>query len=348
MFKKRISRRVVVGGVPIGGGAPVSVQSMTNTDAADAKAAVRQIRALARRGADIVRVAVPNRKSAAVLPFIVKKSPVPLVADVHFRPEIALLAIDAGIHKIRLNPGNMSDRAAVRKVLRAAKDAGIPIRIGANSGSIASRGRRGKSIPELMVAKTLDWCRDFEREGFRDIVLSLKASSVPDTIEAYRIAAKKCAYPLHLGVTSAGLPEDAVVKSAVAFGALLAEGIGDTVRVSSAGSPLFEVDAAFSILGALGLRKKGVEVIACPTCGRTKIDVVGLARKVKRRLAGCGKTASVAVMGCEVNGPGEAADADCGVAGGRGFGILFVKGEQIGKIPEDKIVDELVKLVNRL
>lgn len=348
-IKRRKSRQVNAGGVLIGGGANIPVQSMTNADAEDTGATLRQVRALARAGCDLVRVAVPSKRAALALGKITKSSPVPIIADIHFRGELALYAIDSGAAKVRLNPGNIKDKKTVRDVLDAARNAGVPIRVGANSGSIRNRSDSSKkTVPQLMVEKVLRWCEEFESHGFEDIVLSLKASTVTETIDAYREAAGRCGYPLHLGVTAAGLPEDALVKSAVGLGVLLSEGLGDTLRVSLTTNPVKEVAAALAILRSLELRSRGIEIISCPTCGRTKIDVEGLARKVKTKLRGIEGDLTVAVMGCEVNGPGEAAEADCGIAGGSGFGTVFVRGKKANRVRERDILDALLDTVKKI
>ncbi len=348
-MKRRRAKKVKAGSVTIGGDAPVSVQSMTTADTEDAEATLAQVRALAGRGADIVRVAVPTKAAAEALAEITKNAPVPIVADINFRGDLALRAIDAGAAKIRLNPGNIRNWETLRKITTAAKDAGVAIRIGANSGSIRKKDTNPKiTTPELMARTTIRWCDRFEADGFSNIVLSLKGSSARETIEANRIVAEQCRYPLHLGVTSAGLGQDAVIKSAVAIGALLEAGIGDTIRVSITGDPLQEVDAGISILRSLGLGKPGVQVISCPTCARAKIDVEKLASLVRSKTADMEKNLTVAIMGCEVNGPGEAAGADCGIAGGHGFGTLFEKGTSLRKVPEAELVDALLELVEML
>ena len=353
MITRRTTRQVHVGRVAIGGGAPISVQSMTTTPTSDAGATLAQIERLAIAGCEIVRVAVPDNDAAAALADIVRHSPVPVVADIHFRAALALKAIEAGVHKVRPNPGNMRKPDEVRAVVRAAAEAGIPIRVGANSGSILERTERrtltdARAATELMVRRVADYVALIEDAGFCDLVISLKASSVVETIAAYRLMAARCDYPFHLGVTAAGTPRTGVVRSAVGLGVLLAEGIGDTVRVSLTGDPVEEIHAARAILEALELRRFGPLVIACPTCGRTKADIAAIAQQVEDRLAGLDLPLTVAVMGCEVNGPGEAADADVGIAAaGDGMGTLFRRGEVVRRVPEAAFVDELVAEVRR-
>ncbi|MBN1918605.1 MAG: flavodoxin-dependent (E)-4-hydroxy-3-methylbut-2-enyl-diphosphate synthase [Verrucomicrobia bacterium] len=353
-MERRTTRQVHVGRVAIGGGAPVSVQSMTTMPTADARATLAQIERLAIAGCEIVRCAVPDDEAAATLAEIVRHSPVPVVADIHFRAALALKAIEAGVHKVRLNPGNTRKPDDVRAVVRAAGEAGIPVRVGANSGSILHRSERARlagarAATEVMVQRVADYVALIEDAGFRDLVISLKASSVVETIAAYRLMAAQCDYPLHLGVTAAGTPRTGVARSAVGLGVLLAEGIGDTVRVSLTGDPVEEIHAARAILEALELRRFGPLVVSCPTCGRTKADIVAIAQQVEARLAGFSLPVTVAVMGCEVNGPGEAAEADVGIAAaGDGMGTLFRRGEAVRRVREEAFVDELVAEVERL
>jgi len=349
-MERRRTRPVRVGGVTIGGEAPVSVQSMTKTHTYEAEATLAQIRQLAELGCEIVRCAVPDARAVEALPRIVERSPLPVVADVHFDPGLALRSIRAGAAGVRINPGNMRRLEGVKEVYRAAADAGVKVRIGVNSGSI--RPRKGlevrgsalaEDLAELMVREALSYCEAAEQAGLRDIVLSLKASDVPTTIAAYRMAAARCDYPFHLGVTAAGLPSTSLVKSAIGIGTLLAEGIGDTIRVSMTGPPQEEVRAAIEILEALGLReRRGPLVISCPTCGRCEIDVAGLVEEVNRRARGMQVPLKIAVMGCVVNGPGEAAEADVGIAGGRDFGYLFRHGRKVRKVPSSELADALI------
>jgi (E)-4-hydroxy-3-methylbut-2-enyl-diphosphate synthase len=361
MTERRTTRQVHVGTVAIGGGAPIAVQSMTTTPTSDARATLAQIERLAIAGCEIVRVAVPDDAAADALAEIVAHSPVPVVADIHFKAALALRAIEAGVHKVRLNPGNIRKPDDVRAVVRAAASAGIPIRVGANSGSIlrGTERREGATalrregatapLPELMVERVMDYIAPIEAEGFRDLVISLKASSVVETIAAYRLIAARGDYPLHLGVTAAGTPRTGAIRSAVGIGTLLAEGIGDTIRVSLTGDPVEEIPAARAILEALELRRFGPVVIACPTCARTKADLVPIVSQIEARLAGLDLPVTVAVMGCEVNGPGEAADADVGIAAaGDGKGTLFRRGRPVRRVNESAFVDELVAEVERL
>ncbi len=328
---------VHIGPLPLGGGNPVLVQSMTNTRTEDVPATLAQIRALASAGCDLVRVSVYNEACAAAVRALVDGSPVPLVADIHFDHRLAIAAAENGIAKLRLNPGNVGGEANVRAVADCAKAHHIPIRIGVNTGSVEKDllAKYGHPSAECLVESALNHAAMLERAGFSDIVLSMKASGVRLTIETYRLAAKRCDYPLHLGVTEAGLPGQGTVKSAIGIGALLADGIGDTIRVSLTGDPIPEAAAAWSILKALDLRQKGAQLVACPTCGRTRIDVKGIAERVEKELADLPVPLKVAVMGCVVNGPGEAREADIGIAGGDGVGALFVKGEAPRKVEGD-------------
>jgi len=348
--ERKKTRQVRVGDIYIGGGAPVSVQSMTKTDTRDIKATIEQISRLEDAGCDIVRVAVPDHEAAEALKTIKKAIRIPLVADIHFDYKLALECIANGADKIRLNPGNIGGRDRVRKVAEAAAQRGIPIRIGVNSGSLEKQilAKYGAVTAEGMVESALAHASMLEEFNFRDIVFSLKASSVPMMIAAYRLMAQKTDYPLHIGVTEAGTPFAGTVKSAAGIGCLLSEGIGDTIRVSLTGDPVEEVRVGIELLKALGMRKSGVELISCPTCGRTRIDLIRLANEVEQRLAGCKKNIRVAVMGCAVNGPGEAREADIGIAGGIGEALLFKKGEIIRKIPQDRIVDELMAEIEML
>jgi len=335
--------------VVIGGGAPVSVQSMTTTDTRDAAATVGQIHRLEDAGCDIVRVAVPNREAAAALPAIKERIRIPLVADIHFDYRLALAALEAGVDKLRINPGNIGSRDRVEAVARAAKERGVPIRVGANVGSI-DKSRYGEPSADSLAMSALDQVRILEDMGFRDIVISLKAFDVPMTVEAYRKVAEQVPYPLHLGITEAGLPWEGTIRSAVGIGALLAEGIGDTLRVSLTGDPVEEVKVGIEILTALGLRRRAFTMVSCPTCGRCGIDLQSVAAEVRRRLSERppARPLKIAVMGCAVNGPGEAEMADVGIAGGLGVGILFSRGKAMRKVPEDRLVDELMKEIEEV
>ncbi len=345
-----------VGDVPIGAGAPVSVQSMTKTHTEDVEATVRQINELADLGCEIIRCAVPNRASADALRSIVESSPLPVIADIHFDHRLALLSIEAGAHGVRINPGNMQDREGLREVYRRAAGADIKVRIGVNSGSI--RPRQGlevapeaeaEDLAELMVRQTLDYCSEAEAEGMGSLVLSLKASDVPTTLAAYRKVAGMCDYPLHVGVTAAGPPETSIVKSCVGIGALLAEGIGDTIRVSMTGRPHNEVRTGLAILEALELRSpRGPELISCPTCARCSLDLSALVAEIEERTRDYPPGLKIAVMGCVVNGPGEAAEADVGIAGGVDFGFVFRGGKKLRKVPAGSLADALMEEVDKL
>ena len=343
------TKQIHVGGVAVGGGAPVSVQSMCNTPTADADATLAQIRRLAAAGCDIIRVAVPDAAAAAAMERICAESPLPVVADIHFDHRLALRCAEAGAAKIRINPGNIGGAENVERVAEACGARGIPIRIGINAGSLEKRllERYGAPTAEAMAESAADHAAMLERFGFTDICLSLKASSVPLTLAAYRLAAERFPYPLHLGVTEAGTLRQGTIQSAMGIGAALLDGIGDTIRVSLTADPVEEVRAGIEILKAAGLRSAGAKVISCPTCGRTQIDLIAAANEVERRLAGCRRDITVAVMGCVVNGPGEAREADYGLAGGRGEAALFRRGEIVRKVPEPGMVDALMELINQ-
>ncbi len=349
-FKRKKTRKIRIADAFIGGDAPLTVQSMTNTSTADVTATVEQIKRLEEAGCDIVRVAVPDKEAAEAIRAIKKAITIPLVADIHFDYRLALVCIAGGVDKIRLNPGNIGGSERVGMVVEAAKPRGIPIRIGVNSGSVEKHilDKYGGVSAEGMVESALSHARMLEDLGFEDIIFSLKASSVPMTIEAYRLMAQKTDYPLHIGVTEAGTLFGGTVKSAAGIGCLLSEGIGDTLRVSLTGDPIEEIRVGIEILKALGLRRTGVEFVSCPTCGRTQIDLIKVANEVQERLVGCDKQIRVAVMGCAVNGPGEAREADIGIAGGKGEALLFKKGEIIRKIPQDRIVKELLAEIEKL
>ncbi len=342
---RRVSRQIRVGGVLVGGGAPVSVQSMTTTKTADVDATLQQIAQLTAAGCQIVRVAVPDTDDAAALPAIASKAQIPVIADIHFQPRYVFAAIDAGCAAVRVNPGNIKrfdDR--VGEIARAASAAGVPIRIGVNAGSLDKRllEKHGKATPEALVESALWECSLFEEHGFHDLKISVKHNDPVVMIAAYRLLAARCDYPLHLGVTEAGPAFQGTVKSAVAFGALLAEGIGDTIRVSLSAPPVEEVKVGIAILESLGLRARRLEIVSCPSCGRAQVDVYRLADEVTAGLEGMTVPLRVAVMGCVVNGPGEAREADLGVASGNGKGQIFVKGEVIKTVPEAMIVETLI------
>ena len=346
------TRQVKVGNVAIGGGAPVAVQSMTTTMTWDVAATLEQIRRLDEAGCEIVRVAVPDEKSADALPELVKRSPLPVVADIHFTWKLGLKAIAAGVHKVRINPGNIGGESRVREIVAAAKDRGIPIRVGANAGSLPKEiiAKYGVHDPLGIVEAALIPIGILEKEGFEDIVVSMKASDVSLAVASYRLASKRIPYPLHIGITEAGSSRRGSIKSAVGLGMLLEEGIGDTMRVSLTADPVEEIETAFMILSAVGLRQRGPEVISCPSCGRCDIDLIGLATTVENRVKALGTKIplKVAVMGCEVNGPGEARDADVGIAGGLHEGLIFKHGQILRKVKEDVVVDELMKEVEQV
>jgi len=348
---RRKTKQISVGGVLIGGDAPISMQSMTNTNTADVEATVAQIKRLEQAGCDIVRVAVPDQEAVDALPGILNEIRIPLIADIHFDYRLALGAIKAGVHGLRLNPGNIGGEAKVAEVATAAKERQVPIRIGVNAGSLEKvlLDKYGHPSPEAMVESAMGHIGMLEKLNYNNIKISLKSSSVPLMMEAYRLLAKKTDYPFHLGVTEAGTPKRGSIKSAVGIGAMLSEGIGDTIRVSLTGDPVEEIFVAKEILRALDLRKEGIEFISCPTCGRTQIDLISIAEQVEEKLKefDISYPITVAVMGCVVNGPGEAREADFGIAGGKGTGLLFKKGEIIKKLPEEKLVDALVEEVKR-
>ncbi len=349
VYKRRKSKQIWVGDVPIGGDAPIVIQSMTNTATADAAATVRQIQALADAGCQLVRLTVPDNEAAEALGKIIPASPVPLIADIHFDYRLALAALEQGISALRINPGNIGGAENVRAVAKAAAERGVPIRIGVNSGSLSKEilAKHGGVTADALVESALEEISLLEAENFTNIKISLKASNVPLMLEAYRKLAARCDYPFHIGVTEAGTPKRGSIKSAVGIGALLAEGLGDTLRVSLSGDPVEEVFVAKEILRSLGLYNKGVEYIVCPTCGRTKIDLPAIAAEIEERVEALHieKPLKLAVMGCVVNGPGEAREADFGLAGGDGVGVLFAAGEIVGKYPADKLVDEFMKLL---
>lgn len=338
----------MVGNVPVGGGAPVSVQSMCNTKTSDAAATLRQMRELKAAGCDIIRVAVPDMDAAQALYAIMREAPMPVVADIHFDYRLALEAAKAGVDAVRINPGNIGSSERAQAVAQACRERGIPIRVGVNSGSVEKSvlQKYGGPTAEALVESAARELETLEGFGFSDVALSVKASDVPTTVKAYRLASERFSCPLHVGVTEAGTSYGGLVSSAAGIGTLLMEGIGDTIRVSLTADPAEEVRAGLAIVKACGLRTGGVRFVSCPTCGRTSIDLIGLAGRVEARLSGMDRDITVAVMGCEVNGPGEARHADFGVAGGKGFGSLFMKGEVVKtKIPENELMDELFALI---
>ncbi len=345
-----MTKQILVGGVAVGGGAPVTIQSMTNTRTSDVEATVAQIKQLQSAGCEIVRVAVPDREAARAIEKIKEAISIPLVADIHFDYRLALESVAAGADKIRINPGNIGEESRVKAVVDACKAGGVPIRIGVNGGSLEKPllAKYGGVTAEGMVESALGHIALLNRFNFDDICISLKSSSVPLTMAAYRLMAERTGYPLHLGVTEAGTVHMGTLKSAVGIGGLLAMGVGDTLRVTLTADPVEEIYVARDILKAVGLRRQGPDLIACPTCGRTGIDLIPLAQEVERRLQEVKKPITVAVMGCAVNGPGEAAAADVGIAGGKGEGLLFQKGKIVKKVPQNALVEELFALIDQL
>ena len=346
----RKTRQINVGGVLIGGGAPVAIQSMSTFNPVDTEYAAAQINALHKAGADIVRVAVPDKKAAEALGKLREKVNVPLVADIHFDYRLALTAMESGIDALRINPGNIGGRDHVVKVTDMAKEKHIPIRIGINAGSLPAEildRYGGHPTAEGMVEGALSHVRILEEEGFRDIVISVKSSDVPMMVRANRLLAEKVDYPLHLGVTEAGTLYRGTIKSAIGIGSLLLDGIGDTIRVSLTDDPLKEVSAAREILSSVGIQQYGPVLISCPTCGRTQVNLIGMAKDVEARLQEVKAPIRVAVMGCAVNGPGEAREADFGIAGGKGTGLLFRKGKILRSVPEERLIDELMQEIKR-
>ena len=346
-MKREETRKIKVRNIEIGGGAPVSVQSMCNTKTWDVEATLNQIRQFEEAGCEIVRLAIPDVKSAEAIEKIREKTEMPLVADIHFDYKLALMVAERGIDKIRINPGNIGGSEHVKAVADACRVRGIPIRIGVNAGSLEKKLLEKYSHPcaEALVESARSHIEMLERADFYDICLSLKTSSVPLTIETYRLAAETFPYPLHLGVTETGTEYNGIIQSAVGIGTLLSEGIGNTIRVSLTADPVKEVKAGISILKAAGVRKGGVKFVSCPTCGRTQIDLIGLANEVEKRLSGIDRDITVATLGCVVNGPGEAREADYGIAGGVDKGIIFKKGEVVGTYNYDVLLDELIKLI---
>jgi (E)-4-hydroxy-3-methylbut-2-enyl-diphosphate synthase len=351
LSRRRASRQIDVGGVLVGGGAPISVQSMTTTRTADVNATLQQIAELTAAGCQIVRVAVPSQEDAEALPTIARKSQLPVVADIHFQPRYVFAAIDAGCAAVRVNPGNIKafdDKVA--EIAAAASAAKVPIRIGVNAGSLDKRllARYGKATPEALVESALWECSLFEEHGFTDLKISVKHNDPVVMVRAYKLLAQRCDYPLHLGVTEAGPAFQGTIKSAVAFGALLSRGIGDTIRVSLSAPPVEEVKVGIAILESLNLRQRGLEIVSCPSCGRAQVDVYTLAERVHAGLDGLDVPLRVAVMGCVVNGPGEAREADLGVASGNGKGQIFVRGEVVKTVPEAQIVETLLEEALRM
>ncbi len=342
--------QVQAGNLKIGGGAPVSVQSMLNVPSTDIEGSVRQAIALEEAGCQVIRAAIPDMDAVRLIPALKEAVKAPIVADIHFNYKLALEACAAGVNKIRINPGNIGSDDRVKAVADACRQRSIPIRIGVNSGSLEKEilAKYGHPTPQALCDSALYHASLLEKFDFNDIVLSMKSSTVSTMIQAYELAAEQCDYPLHLGVTEAGTERMGIIKSAAGLGALLTRGIGDTIRVSLTADPVREVYAAFDILKALDMREEGVQFVSCPTCGRTRIDLVGIANEVEERLRGCKKNIKVAVMGCVVNGPGEAKEADIGIAGGEGCGLVFKKGEILYKVDEDKLVDALMDEIEKM
>ena len=345
-----MSKQIIAGGVAIGGGAPVTIQSMCNTHTEDAKATIAQIHALEEAGCEIVRVTVPTPADAAVVSAIKEAVDIPVVADIHFDYRLALECIEAGADKVRINPGNIGSKDRVKAVADACANNGIPIRVGVNSGSIEKDilAKYGAPTAQALVDSAMGHVRLLEECDFNNIVISLKSSDVPMTVEAYELISQICDYPLHVGITEAGTWKMSLVKSSVGIGSLLLHGIGDTIRVSMTDDPVKEVAAGYDILRATGAKKDCVQIVSCPTCGRTKIDLISLANAVEERLASCNKPIKVAVMGCAVNGPGEAREADIGIAGGDGCALIFKKGRIIKKVPESEVLDSLMEEIDKL
>ena len=345
-----MTRQILVGSVPIGGGAPVVIQSMLNTKTTDVEGSLRQIRQLASAGCQIARLAVPNREAARGFAEIAKESPLPLVADIHFDYQLAIAAAEGGAAKIRINPGNIGGPERVKAVVEVCREKHIPIRIGVNGGSLDKKllEKYGHPTAEALVESAFQHLELLEKEGFYDTCVSMKSSTVPTMVAAARLFRSKCDYPLHIGVTETGPVKQGLIKSAMGIGALLLDGIGDTIRVSLTDDPVEEVYAAKDILKAAGLRKEGVNIISCPTCGRTRIDLIGLVNQVDAALKDCKKPITVAVMGCVVNGPGEAWEADIGIAGGDGWGMIFEKGEQVEKLPYEQLLPALLRRIENL
>ena len=347
---RRFSRVVKVGDIKIGGSERVAIQSMLNVHSYDVDGHVREAARLKAAGCEILRIAIPDMDAIQLIPAIKAHVDIPLVADIHFDYKLAIESVAAGIDKIRINPGNIGDDARVKQVADACKSKNIPIRIGVNSGSVEKNifKKYGHPTAEALCESAMYHASLLEKFDFEDIVLSLKSSNVKVMVDAYRLIAEKCDYPLHLGVTETGTKKMGIVKSSAGIGALLLDGIGDTLRVSLTADPVEEIYVAKDLLKAVGLEKGGVEIISCPTCGRTRIDIIGLVDEVERRLSGCKKDLKVAIMGCAVNGPGEAREADIGIAGGDGVGLIFKKGEVVRKVREEDIVDELVREIETL
>ncbi len=342
-MKRRITKVVNVGSLSIGGGEPIAIQSMTNTDTRDVKSTEKQIQRLVEAGCEIVRLAVPDESAALALKQIKSRSAIPIVADIHFDHRLALLAMENGVDKLRINPGNIGSEKKIAEVVSVAKERQIPIRIGVNSGSLSKRSveKFGRSA-DAMVESALEHVAILENHGFSDIVISMKATDIAQTLAAYKIMSDRVEYPLHIGITEAGTKWFGTIKSAAGLGAILSHGIGDTIRISLTADPVEEVKVAWALLSALEIRRRGPVFISCPTCGRTEIPLLDIAKQVEERLSTLQTSLTIAIMGCPVNGPGEAREADLGIAGGQGVGVIFRKGTIIRKVPEDQLVDALV------
>ncbi|WP_250278995.1 flavodoxin-dependent (E)-4-hydroxy-3-methylbut-2-enyl-diphosphate synthase [[Clostridium] colinum] len=349
-MQRKKTREISIGNIKIGGNNPIAIQSMCNTDTRDAKATIEQIKSLSEEGCEIIRIAIPDMEACEAIKEIKKNIKIPLVADIHFDYRLALQAIENGIDKIRINPGNIGNEERIKAVITKAQERNIPIRIGVNSGSLEKDilQKYGEVTPKGLVESALRHVRIIEKYDYNNIVVSIKASSVPFSMETYSILSNEIDYPLHLGITEAGTVWSGSIKSAVGIGSILSMGIGDTIRVSLTGNPIEEIKTAKEILKSLGLRKFGIEFISCPTCGRTEVDLISIANKVEEECKKINKNLKVAVMGCAVNGPGEAKEADIGIAGGKGYGLIFKKGEILKKVPEDMLIPELLKLINEL
>jgi len=353
MFQRKKTRKVKIGTVEIGNSNPIAVQSMTKTKTSDVKATVSQMKKLEKAGCQIIRCAVPDEEAAYAIGKIKKQINIPLIADIHFNHKLAIICAEMGADKLRINPGNIGSLDKIKAVVSVAKERGIPIRVGVNSGSLEKKvkAKHGHVTPKALVESALNNVKILEKLGFYDIVVAVKSTSVVSTIEAYRLLSEKTDYPLHVGVTESGLPQIGKIRSSVGIGTLLAEGIGDTIRVSLTGDPVEEVYVGYEILKSLNIVKHGIEIISCPTCGRCSIDMQKIAREVSDKIKNITSPIKVAIMGCEVNGPGEAADADVGMAGGKGVGIIFRRGEIVKKVPEKEMVkafiDEVYKFIRR-
>ncbi len=349
-IKRKITKTVNIGGVKIGGNNPIAIQSMCNTDTRDVDATVAQIHELEKEGCEVIRVAVPDMTAADAIGSIKRQINIPLVADIHFDYRLALKCLEMGVDKLRINPGNIGGRERVEAVVKAAEKRNVPIRIGVNSGSLEKDilQKYGEVTPEGLVESAMRHVKILKELDYDNIVISIKASSVPFSIQAYSLLSEKVDYPLHLGITEAGTVWSGTVKSAVGIGTILSMGIGDTIRVSLTGDPVEEVRAAKEILKSLELRKFGISFVSCPTCGRTEIDLIGLANRVEQECRNINKDIKVAVMGCAVNGPGEAREADIGIAGGKGYGLIFKKGEILRKLPEEELLSALIEEINKL